>query len=627
MTLRHDSLHRALFATACTLAPVFGAAAQSPTGPVVAPQVASTNPVASVDPRVPVAAGQPCVVELLHDRAWPMGDPDHDPNAPITYMPPSACPPPWAKVILKLDVRSVRRSITDTLGMDLARVRLFRSITPRYDGNSRWHLERDLTDYSALFRAPRTGSIWMTQNEDFPDPPYTPPFYATARLFFYPSSAATPAPRVPDAVIPVNQETPVNLPHNIVRAYLDVEADYFSGDGGLPRNFWYTCVIDWSGNGGPLELPQLTDVLAPGGWTRDAINPYAQGCSGGNYREFKIAVDGTLAGIAPVFPLLVADMNNYHHNSADQPIPTLEMLNFKPYRVDLTPFAALLSAAGRHNVTVDNRYPYGYDRYGGSALLVYLDPQRTQVTGAVTLNTLTTGSGAPHYSNTLRRIGDTIVGDIHTRQQREFEIRGFVNTSQGRIDSRVHQTGAFASTQVLRVQGPYGGIFIADKAYRQDLSLSSTVQQTSRRAIGTRLISWDRTSTSYPLQMAYRLAAHVQTGDGWNIDFTRTNVSIAQSRVIDGDHYKPGFGHYTTHAGARFYSVRKGGADQTDPRWESSTLRNYRDNFGSCYHGEVAARDDAIVRLSRGDTCPGGRNQVRWFAHPDGSPDTLGWWR
>lgn len=28
---------------------------------------------------------------------------------------------------------------------------------------------------------------------------------------------------------------------------------------------------------------------------------------------------------------------------------------------------------------------------------------------------------------------------------------------------------------------------------------------------------------------------------------------------MDGDHYKPGFGHYLTHAGARFFSVLKGG--------------------------------------------------------------------
>ncbi|MBP1475939.1 hypothetical protein J7I44_16695 [Frateuria sp. MAH-13] len=71
----------------------------------------------------------------------------------------------------------------------------------------------------------------------------------------------------------------------------------------------------------------------------------------------------------------------------------------------------------------------------------------------------------------------------------------------------------------------------------------------------------------------------------------------------------------------------KGGDEQPDPRWESNVLRNYRDNFGRCYHGQLASRDGVIIDLSRGDTCPGGRNQVRWYAHPDGTPYALGWWR
>ena len=41
--------------------------------------------------------------------------------------------------------------------------------------------------------------------------------------------------------------------------------------------------------------------------------------------------------------------------------------------------------------------------------------------------------------------------------------------------------------------------------------------------------------------------------------------------------------------------------------------------------GKSALRLGFLVttRGSLGSTCPGGRNQVRWFAHPDGSPDTL----
>lgn len=239
MTIRINSWNLALATAVVALAPASGVTAPPSGHPAVTPQVDATNPVASVDPRVPPAAGQPCVVELLHDRPWPQMSIWMEIDPTITYVPPAACPPPWSKVILKLDLQSSRRTVLDSIGMDLARVRLFRSGAPHYDGQSSWHVERDLTDYSALFRTPHTGSIWSQQDPEAVDWGWDyaqPVYHASAQLFFYPSTAATPAPRVPDAIVGVNQDTPVNLPHNVVRAYLDVENAFPS-----PDLIWYTC--------------------------------------------------------------------------------------------------------------------------------------------------------------------------------------------------------------------------------------------------------------------------------------------------------------------------------------------------------------------------------------------------
>lgn len=615
MTIRNDIPCRVLVGAMFMLPPVFAASAQAPGA--VGPGVTSTNPVASVDPRVPRAAGRPCVVELLHQRPWPQQDAyiDIDPN--IIYMPPVSCPPPWAKIILKIDMRTTRRSVLDTLGMDLAHVRLFRSATPRYDGLSSWHVERDLTDYSALFRVPHTGRIWSTANPEAVDwdwVDHLPTYNADAQLLFYPASAATPAPRVPDRVVAVNQDTPANLPHNIVRAYLDVENDF------LPSEpLWFTCVSN------DTTLP-MGDVFAPGTIPKSGNNPPDQGCGGGSFREIQVKVDGTLAGTAPVFPLVIADLNWYHRNSADLPIPTLEMLNFKPFRIDLSPFAAVLSAPGPHFVTSTNRVDDD-SRDGGNALLLYLDRGRVQVTGAVTRNTLATENGAPTDINTLHRSGDTISGDIKTVDLRDYVIQGFVDTSRGRIYSSAWQTNVFTTTQDFHLVGPQRPDDEADKLYSQNVWLNSDVRQASRRTFsGARTISDDVVTTSYPLQLHYDIATHVIVDAGWAIDFKRTNVTVLQSRVVEADHYRPGVGHFLTHAGSRFYSVNRGGIQQTNPQWESYTTRNYKDNFGSCYSGELSARGGAIVRMVKGTTCPCGRNQVRWFAHPDGSPDSLGWW-
>src|SRR5690349_7593616 len=136
VTIRNNSWHLALATAMLALAPASGVTARPPHHPAATPQADATNPVASVDARVPPAAGQPCVVELLHNRPWPQAYVEMDIDPTITYVPPQACPPPWSKVILRMDLRSSRRTVLDSIGMDLARVRLFRSGTPHYDGES-----------------------------------------------------------------------------------------------------------------------------------------------------------------------------------------------------------------------------------------------------------------------------------------------------------------------------------------------------------------------------------------------------------------------------------------------------------------------------------------------------------
>src|SRR5213075_1128046 len=71
-----------------------------------------------------------------------------------------------------------------------------------------------------------------------------------------------------------------------------------------------------------------------------------------------------------------------------RPIPGVQTFNFVPYRVDLTPFAGLLSNGQPHQVGVRVYNANNYFLVAGS-LLLYLDHGSLQVTGAVTRNTLT----------------------------------------------------------------------------------------------------------------------------------------------------------------------------------------------------------------------------------------------
>ena len=100
------------------------------------------------------------------------------------------------------------------------------------------------------------------------------------------------------------------LPTNIERAYLNVFAQGQQGD-----EFWYTCTTD--------------DVAA------ELFN-----CGSTGFREAEVTIDGTPAGVAPVYPwIFTSGIDPYLW----RPILVVHTLNFEPYRVDLTPFAAVLS--------------------------------------------------------------------------------------------------------------------------------------------------------------------------------------------------------------------------------------------------------------------------------------------
>ena len=109
-----------------------------------------------------------------------------------------------------------------------------------------------------------------------------------------------------------------------------------------------------------------------------------QSCCNTGFRETEITIDGAPAGVAPVYPWIFT-------GGIDPflwfPIPGVQTLNFTPYRVNLTPFVGLLSNGQSHTVSLSVFNANDYFSATAS-LLLYLDSGSTQVTGAVTQNTL-----------------------------------------------------------------------------------------------------------------------------------------------------------------------------------------------------------------------------------------------
>ena len=191
------SLRRLSLSAILVLLPAASAKAQVTIVPST-PLIGSSNPV-TAEPLVSRPATKPCVVPLLNEASF-IGFSGN----PLAYTPPAACPGPWAKVVLTVDLTvSAGRQFDRTAEFILGGANIFYGTTaePRKALSPAWYVERDVTDLSAIFKKPQTG---IAEIGNVVDSTYTGIIYANAALEFYPASWEAPAPVVPDVVVPVD---------------------------------------------------------------------------------------------------------------------------------------------------------------------------------------------------------------------------------------------------------------------------------------------------------------------------------------------------------------------------------------------------------------------------------------
>ena len=396
----------------------------------------------TADPVVPRPHEKPCVVQLFSNYQFALFS---ETTQTFNFTPPADCPGPWQKVVFEINFsENAGYQFDRTASVYIANSNIYFGTTPEplQSATNTWHVERDVTDYTALLTMPQQGTI-VLQNCTGSDcgSAYSflnGVFTVTADLQFYPAGpfANGPANDTPDEVIPMVQgngsggvnlpaflladgdtfTTTFTLPRNIERAYLDVVSQSQQTD-----EQWYACLPN------NLGTSFITDSLF--------------GCGNTDFRETEIAIDGKPAGIAPVSPWVFTGF------LPDQwvPTPAAQTLDFVPYRVNLTPFAALLSDGGTHTVTVtvfDENYYFSE----AASLLLYLDKGSKQVTGELTKDTLTAPS--PVVTENLKGTS-TVTGSIGTTQNRDFTIAGYVNTSHGKVSTSISQQQRFSSASTI----------------------------------------------------------------------------------------------------------------------------------------------------------------------------------
>ena len=409
-------------------------------------KVGSANTV-SADQPIPRPSTTPCTVTLFSDFTF---DNNYNLN-PFSYTPPADCPGPWAKVVLEVDVSvtaGVQFDRTGNIWLGGANIYFGTTAEPGSTLAPSWHVENDLTDSSPLFTIAQQGSIYLGNTVDST---YTGIQSVTATVELYPLAKGQTAPVTAGVVLPLSSgptggtvtlntgtdtlSGTFSLPTNIENAYLDVYSQGQIGD-----EFWYSCV--------PND-----------------VSTELESCGNTAFRETEISIDGQPAGVAPISPWIFT--GGWGDPWLWFPIPGVQTLNFAPYRVDLTPFAAQLSNGQQHTVSLSVFNANGY--FSDTAnLLLYLDSGSAVVTGGLTKNTLTAQPNPVVTENI--KAGNSVTGHVHVGSVRNYTLSGYVNTSHGKVTTSISNNVNFSNGQ---------SFIINNNEYVQNITQTSSASSTT----------------------------------------------------------------------------------------------------------------------------------------------------
>lgn len=584
------------------LAPISASAQSNPQTPLTL----GSRLVASAEPPVSRPSTTPCAVTLLHHEAF-----DHRGNGaaytayphPFHFAPPAQCPGPWAKVVLEAHFSiPAGRQYDRTVALWLGGVNLYFATTmePEPGQPQHWSIARDLTDYSALFRQPHPGQIILN---NLISPTTNQPIYVTARLLFYPLAHNQLPPRVPDLVLPLSSDpagaqqalnTPseplshtFHFPRNIRRAYLDVIAQSQAHD-----ERWYTCV----------DKQYLQK-------TRDYSLEAFEACDGGSYRGVEVLIDNHPAGLAPVYPWIFAGGIAPH---LWLPTPAIQTTNFLPFRVDLSPFAALLDNGHPHTISVRVLAADHFFNVAANLLLAQ-DHHAAQLHGKLLQDTLSPQqpAGQTVHSTLHPNPAGQTIGTLSTRMTQSYLIRGSLQTPQGKRITTVRYTQNFLNFQTFTRPGP--------KRYNETIHQNTTVSMQVSRSLNGKPQSTLTLTQTDPLTLNSRKTM-ITTGQ----NFT------ALVAVHQGHHITI---HTTTTSGSTYHAQLNENLTTSDraygktipPPLDRTTFHHqqsghetvtFHDSLGSCYQAAITSRHERLTAAQQGKACPEGKNRI----HPQSRP-------
>ncbi len=546
-----------------------GAFAQNHVAPSV-PVLGSGNTV-TANPPIPRPSTTPCTVVLFQNFDFADFNSKY-----FNYAPPAGCPGPWAAVVLVANWSvDAGRQFDRTSEIWLNGANIFFGTTPEPSHNVQrmWRTETNLTEYSPLFTAAQQGRVDLG---NLVNDTYTSHIHGSAFLQFYPVPQGQNPPATANMVLamsagPTGGTVTLNsstdqlaatftLPTNVERAYLDVYAQGQQND-----EFWYTC--------------------APNDVAGELFS-----CPNTAFREAEVSIDGQPAGVAPIYPwIFTGGIDPYLW----RPIPGVHTLNFEPYRVDLTPFAGMLDDGQPHTVAVS---VYNADMYFSACadLLLYQDVNSTQVTGALTTNSI--GQPDPMVTENIYNNGTSAGGPVSVVSNRGYTVEGFVNTSHGTVDTKVVQSIDFTNNQKYYVVLDGS---VDDQTIGQTTTISSSTTTTS----GSNILT-DTRQFSWPLNLVYGFTLNP---DGSYNQYAHLTQGFSESALqeLNGD---PTYSSTFSDAVAPMDNLYVDASGNATPTLQANTeTYQYSNSNGACWNQTVTAAGGVLTSV-QGGTCQRGQN-------------------
>jgi hypothetical protein len=229
------------------------------------------------------------------------------------------------------------------------------------------------------------------------------------------------------------------------------------------------------------------------------------------------------------------------------------------------------------------------------ALLLYLDPASTQVTGEVTQNTI--GTVTPSVEENLSKAADgTVTGTVSVTSSRKFGLAGFVKTAHGKIQTEINQSIDFSSMQTFQVNAttPTGTPDV--QGINQKTTISSL---TSRRGEGPEENIF--LHAEYPLVLNFSFTANA---DGSFTQATTINEQLTRGELHSIGNSPVSFSFLqrsNTPSDTLLFNSSFGVTGNQNQR--STEKYFYTDSTGACFSRTISAATGLLTSVSDGAGC------------------------